>query len=150
MPGEQNRRNEVRAPIELKVEYKRLNTFFYDYTRNISKGGTFIKTDKPLPVGTRFLFKLTVPRLEDPLVLQGEVRWTQRPGEPVRDASNADPGMGIRFIYGDDNQRVDVEQTVERMMVQSLGQLIYSQLCGEAKTSGGEGPGDGGGDDGDS
>ena len=47
-----DRRSNLRAAIELNVEYKRLNTFFADYTRNISKGGTFIKTDKPLEVGT--------------------------------------------------------------------------------------------------
>jgi type IV pilus assembly protein PilZ len=45
-------RVEPRAPIELKVEYKRINSFFADYTRNISKGGTFIKTTKPLAIGT--------------------------------------------------------------------------------------------------
>ena len=48
-----DRRLEQRAPIELKVEYKKLNTFFADYTRNICKGGTFIKTARPLPVGSR-------------------------------------------------------------------------------------------------
>ncbi|HKO52206.1 MAG TPA: PilZ domain-containing protein, partial [Polyangiaceae bacterium] len=51
-----DRRSGFRAPIELKVEYKRLNTFFADYTKNISRGGTFIATDKPLPVGTDFVF----------------------------------------------------------------------------------------------
>jgi type IV pilus assembly protein PilZ len=45
-------REHVRAPIELKVEYKKMNTFFSDYTKNIIKGGTFIKTDKPLKLGT--------------------------------------------------------------------------------------------------
>ena len=48
----------ARAPIELKVDYKKLNTFIADYTKNISKGGTFIKTDRPLKVGTEFVFKL--------------------------------------------------------------------------------------------
>ena len=48
-------RQAVRAPIELKVDYKKLNSFFADYTKNISKGGTFIKTKKPLPIGTRLL-----------------------------------------------------------------------------------------------
>ncbi len=47
------------------MEYKRLNTFFYDYTKNISKGGTFIKTEKPLDIGTIFLFKLMVPSRDD-------------------------------------------------------------------------------------
>ena len=66
---ENERRREQRAPIELKVEYKRLNTFFYDYTKNISKGGTFIKTDKPLDIGTVFLFKLQLPAQAAPLAL---------------------------------------------------------------------------------
>ena len=83
-------RQHTRAPIELKVDYKKLNSFFADYTKNISKGGTFIKTRKPLPIGTRFLFKLTVPRRPEPFELLGEVVWSKGDGE--------EPGMGIRFI----------------------------------------------------
>ena len=49
--SDRERRADARSPIELKVEYKRLNTFFADYTKNISRGGTFIKTARPLPVG---------------------------------------------------------------------------------------------------
>ena len=75
------RRDHARAPIELKVEYKKLNTFFADYTKNICKGGTFIKTKKPLDVGTEFVFKLLVPRLGDPLALRGQVKWIVREGE---------------------------------------------------------------------
>ena len=63
-------RREPRAPIELKVDYKKLNSFFADYTKNISKGGTFIKTKRTLPIGTRFLFKLTVPGRESPFELR--------------------------------------------------------------------------------
>src|SRR5690348_1888069 len=42
-PSDSERRDGPRVPIELKVEYKKLNSFFADYTKNISKGGTFIK-----------------------------------------------------------------------------------------------------------
>ena len=63
----------LRAPIELKVEYKKLNTFFSDYTKNISKGGTFIKTERPLKVGTEFVFKLFVPARGEPFTLRGSV-----------------------------------------------------------------------------
>jgi uncharacterized protein (TIGR02266 family) len=83
MAEEDDRRRETRAPIELKVEYKRLNTFFYDYTKNISKGGTFIKTEKPLDVGTIFLFKLMLPSQSAPLALRGEVRWVVKDGAPL-------------------------------------------------------------------
>src|SRR5918998_1229859 len=97
-------RQHPRAPIELKVDYKKLNSFFADYTKNISKGGTFIKTKKPLPVGTRFLFKLSVPKREAPFELLGEVVWSKADAE--------EPGMGIRFIYSDDRQRRDFESVV--------------------------------------
>ncbi len=131
MAESSDRRQQERAPIELRVEYQRLNRFFYDYTRNISMGGTFIKTSKPLEVGTRFLFKLMIPTLPEPLVLHGEVRWILHEGE-TRIGEGPDgadePGMGIRFIYDDDEQRLAVEREVEKLMVGSLGPKIYASL----------------------
>lgn len=113
-------RQHVRAPIELKVDYKKLNSFFADYTKNISKGGTFIKTKKPLPIGTRFLFKLTVPLREAPFELLGEVVWSRPDAE--------EPGMGIRFIYANDGQRTDFESVVEKLMSDSLGGELTGRL----------------------
>ena len=128
-----DRRQDPRAPIELKVEYKKLNTFFADYTKNISKGGTFIRTKKPLDVGTEFIFKLAVPKLREPLSIRGQVRWVKRDGEPPPDGVPEDheAGMGIRFIYDTPDQRSQVEDTVEKLMIDSLGQLLYSKLMGK-------------------
>ncbi len=134
MTGKSESRQEPRAPIELKVEYQRLNRFFFDYAKNISKGGTFINTDKPLPVGTAFVFKLYVPTLAEPLVLQGEVESIHE-GTPSLDdrprpeqGEGHGAGMGIRFVYRDDEERREVKRVVERLMIESLGQLIYSHL----------------------
>src|SRR5215467_12822833 len=96
------RRNNDRHAIELKVEYKRLNTFFADYTKNISKGGTFIRTDKPLDVGTEFVFALGIPNLGEPVRLRGRVMWTI---PPERGTSDAPAGMGIRFQYANEEER---------------------------------------------
>jgi type IV pilus assembly protein PilZ len=133
-----DRRHENRAPIELKVEYKRLNTFFYDYTKNISKGGTFIKTDRPLDTGTVFLFRIQVPAVGTAIELRGEVRWVVRPGEPPPASipEGHEAGMGIRFMYQNDDERERFERSVEKMMVGSLGQLIYSRLLGEDRDDG--------------
>jgi type IV pilus assembly protein PilZ len=124
------RRLETRAPIELRVEYKRLNTFFHDYTKNISKGGTFIKTDRPLEIGTLFLFRLILPSPEEPLTLRGDVRWVVRAGEPPPPESGGatEPGMGIRFVYDDPEERLALTKRVERLMTGSLGPLIYGRL----------------------
>ena len=71
MTQDDDRRDSLRVPIELKVEYKKLNTFFADYTKNICKGGTFIRTKKPLEIGTIFVFRLTVPTLKEPIAIRG-------------------------------------------------------------------------------
>jgi type IV pilus assembly protein PilZ len=124
-----------RPPIELKVEYQKLNTFFADYTRNICKGGTFIRTRRPLGEGTEFVFKLIVPRLEEPLAIRGAVRWVVREGQPPppEAPAGAEPGMGIRFLYDSEGERRTIESIVERLMIDSLGQLIYSKLMGRAR-----------------
>lgn len=125
---EKDRRGGDRAPIELKVEYKRLNSFFADYTKNISRGGTFIRTERPLGIGTEFNFKLCVPTLETPLVLRGKVQWTVIPEEVVDDG---EPGMGIGFVYGSESERERIEAVVETLMVDSLGNVIYEKLMGK-------------------
>ncbi len=116
----QEHREHARAPIELKVDYKKLNSFFADFTKNISKGGTFIKTKKTLPIGTRFLFRLTVPARDAPFQLLGEVVHAEAGGD--------EPGMGIRFVWDDDRDRVEFESVVEGLMSESLGPVVTQAL----------------------
>jgi type IV pilus assembly protein PilZ len=127
---DEDRRGGSRAAIELRVEYKRLNSFFADYTKNISRGGTFISTDKPLDVGTDFVFKLGVPSLPEPLVLKGKVQWIVT----KEAAEGRDVGMGIGFVFESELERERVQMTVERLMVESLGPALYEKLVGSRKS----------------
>lgn len=129
-PNDDERRDGDRAPITLRVDYKRLNTFFADYTKNISKGGTFIRTPKPLDVGTSFVFVLTLPArpgTSEPvqLELSGVVKW-------VVDEADATPetpaGMGIKFVFQDDSERLEVERVVADLMRASLGEALTAKL----------------------
>lgn len=120
------RRVEPRRPIELKVEYKRLNTFFADYTKNISRGGTFIKTRRPLPIGTEFLFKLFVPGRAEPLTIHGEVQRI------VDEAPGEDQGMAIKFVYREGDPQEAIARAVEGMMGDSLGPRLSSRLLEHA------------------
>ncbi len=123
-----DRRRDFRAPIELRVEYKRLNTFFADYTKNISRGGTFIGTDRPLDVGTEFMFALDLPTLAEPLRLRGRVMWVTSTDE----ASKANPaGMGIEFQYANADERRDMEKMVEDLVVSQLGEHLAAKLLGK-------------------
>jgi type IV pilus assembly protein PilZ len=132
------RRGDDRAPITLKVDYKRLNSFFADYTKNISKGGTFIRTAKPLDIDTEFVFVLTLPEptLEGAgvkLELAGVVKWIV----PVDEATDDQPaGMGIQFVFESDAQRLRVESFVSDLMHQSLGPALAEKLLGQSKADG--------------
>ncbi len=123
----EERRKHIRAPIELKVEYKKLNTFFSDYTKNISKGGTFIKTDRPLPIGTEFLFRLFIPGRDEPFEIQGEVVWLNEEGNISR-PDVKEMGMGIRYVYSQESEREEFHHAVGEMMRKSLGEKLYRKL----------------------
>lgn len=131
---ESDRRGSPRAPISLRVEYSKLNAFFADYTKNISHGGTFIRSDDPMPVGTVFMFRLVVPRLEAPIALRGQVVWILRPGETPPPGQPEEPGMGIRFLYDSPEQRAAITETVEQLMIDSLGPHLYHRLTGRTRT----------------
>lgn len=113
-------RKSERIPIELRVDYPQLNSFFADYARNISKGGTFIRTDRPLPPGTLFHFRLTVPKRDEPFALLGEVIWSRKDGD--------EPGMGIRFVYRSEEEKMRLEQLVEALMRENLGPELSERL----------------------
>jgi type IV pilus assembly protein PilZ len=119
------KRDAFRAAITLRVDYKRLNTFFADYTKNISKGGTFIRTTKPLDVGTEFVFVLSFPDQDKQLRLKGEVIWVVAEDKATDEQP---PGMGIRFLFANDQEREAVDHFVEKMMQEALGDHISQKL----------------------
>ena len=131
----EDRRADTRRPIELKVEYKRLNTFFADYTKNISRGGTFIKTRRPLPIGTEFLFKLFVPGRAEPLTIHGEVQRIVS-GIDVDNDGDPDEGMAIRFVYREGDPQLEIARIVEGLMTDSLGPRLYGKLMDQQKRKG--------------
>lgn len=116
--------------IELTVEYKRLNAFFADYTKNISRNGTFIKTEKPLGIGTEFVFKLHVPGMEQPMALRGRVQWIVEPKDAT---AEQEAGMGIGFVWENEAERERIHNIVEKLMVGSLGPVIYDKLVGRRR-----------------
>ena len=123
-PAMSENRQHGRAPIELKVDYRKLNSFFADYTKNISKGGTYIKTKKSLPNGTLFIFRLSIPGRTSAFELNGEVVRSATSGE--------EPGMGIRFLWGNELERIEFERVVEQLMEQSLGRELTGNLLRHA------------------
>jgi type IV pilus assembly protein PilZ len=118
-----------RESIELVVRYQRLNAFFADYVKNISRGGTFVATAEPLPPDTEFVFSLGVPQMEDPIQLRAKVMWVTSPD--VESAANP-AGMGIQFQYQDAEERGRLERLIEQLIVDQLGQRHADFMLGRS------------------
>jgi CRP/FNR family cyclic AMP-dependent transcriptional regulator len=88
-------RSDIRVQRTLSLTYKDRMAFVRSYIGNVSSGGLFIKTDKPLPQGEQFLLRLQLPDLMEPLKISCEVVWARSAGQ----ATAREPaGMGVKFI----------------------------------------------------
>src|SRR5262249_39928015 len=67
----------------------------HDYTQNISRGGTFILTERELAIGTEVRVELSFPGLLAPIFLEGVVRWRRAAPEPD------ERGVGVEFRLDD-------------------------------------------------
>jgi type IV pilus assembly protein PilZ len=118
-----HQRRTARVPIEIKVEYKRINAFIADFTRDISGGGLFVRTDTPMPVGSEALFTLAIPRMEKPVTLKGIVRRVVAKGDPTTEA-----GMGVELLFDDEQERVALKRVVDALMIEHLGEALYRRF----------------------
>jgi len=135
--GGRERRESGRAAVQLPIEYERLNALLSDYTHNISRGGTFIRTDRPLSVGTVLSFTIRAPQLGDPIVLRGEVRWIV---EPAQAHAERPAGMGIEFVFDSPDHKAAIEDRLDRLMVDALGPAAFEKLMGKPAPVGSEAP----------
>jgi type IV pilus assembly protein PilZ len=74
--------------------FKDRASFIKAQAGNISKGGMFIRTKKPLGRGEQFVLKLQLPDLPDPMEIACQVAWMRGPSE---ESEQSPAGMGIQF-----------------------------------------------------
>jgi type IV pilus assembly protein PilZ len=86
-----------------------------------------------LAKGTVFVFQLTVPLQEEPFRIRGTVVWINDGTDPDQPGDEA--GMGIEFLYDDDSERIVFEDTVEELMRESLGDLLYTKLMERSRNA---------------
>ena len=72
-----DQRRDSRESVTLFVEYEGADDLVGDYTENLSSGGTFVATNRPLPIGTEIKLVLSFPGLLEPISVVGTVRWTR-------------------------------------------------------------------------
>ncbi len=86
-----DRRIETRQTVNR--EFASVDEFISEYVSNISRSGVFIKSEEPLPIGTRVTLKFTV--------IMDDLETIEGVGEVVRTIEKApgiQAGMGVVFI----------------------------------------------------
>src|SRR4051812_4337919 len=71
--AKEKQRAHARLAVNLLIDYQVLDQFLYDYATNISLGGVFIRSQNPLPVGTKLRVQFSLPGLDETVVTWGEV-----------------------------------------------------------------------------
>ncbi|MFH1810167.1 MAG: PilZ domain-containing protein [Pseudomonadota bacterium] len=85
-----DRRQSVRAPIDMWMEESKGNELYFRRTGNLSSGGVFFEQSIPHPLGTRVSLKFTLPGHQT--VIEAVAEIVNTPGE--KDGL----GMGVRFV----------------------------------------------------
>ena len=101
-----------RRPAKLRISYKKASTFVKEYSKNLKRGGTFIKTKKPLDVGRECILHLTVPGWDDPIEIHGNVVWSSKGVEVM---VGQEEGMGIKYDTTDGAGLVAAEQALKAL-----------------------------------
>lgn len=98
------RRISVRKTIN--HEFASVDEFINEYVTNISRSGVFIRSDEPLPIGTRVNLRFTV--------INDELETIEGLGEVVRVVEKGrQKGMGVVFVELSQVSR----ELIERILV---------------------------------
>ena len=116
-----SRRELLRVQAKVEVEFKSFDQFYGEYTKNISRGGIFIKTRQVLPAQTVLEILLKLPG-EKPLFLVGEVVHCMDPETAQR--NGWDPGFGVHFVDFEDGDHQALEQYIARHRQESPAALV--------------------------
>jgi len=133
IPDIAERRSECRFPVVIPVEYFPPDASgILSYAFNLSSNGTFVSSDYPLRVGSRFAIHLIIPvDCESCSILrtEGTVVWNKI--QPFRTRRN---GMGVRFIeplpealllnaLANNVQRLTRETEAKELLEERVGKL---------------------------
>jgi len=119
LPDRENRQK-TRVPLDTEVQVDNEGAFVEKFAGNVSRGGIFVKTPRPMPVGREVVLKIALAG-GGYLEVEGVVTWIREDEDPKTGEA---AGMGIRFKQ----LGAGIEVIVDRIVT-----------AGEARASGDDG-----------
>lgn len=111
------RRQDERVWAEIKLKFKSINGFIKEYAEDISKGGIFIRTKKPIPFNTPVKILLEFPDAGS-IELNGRVVYILNEEEAKRVMRN--PGVGVQFVDNPPEIMKKLEEFIEKVKKMKL------------------------------
>ena len=99
------------ALVRLNLRYPDLEAFVARFAPNVTRGGVFLASRKPRPVGEVIRFEIALAQGSPVLWGSGRVTWVREfnPAEPHRAH-----GMGVQFTFLDPECRPLLDRLLER------------------------------------
>ena len=104
-------RRAPRTPLILKVDYRDVDKFFTGFAENLSEGGMFISTSRPLQPGATLFLEFLLPDSSLKVKTRAEVMWSRKDPKSPREKR----GMGLRFEELSRDDRAKINMMIERM-----------------------------------
>src|SRR5262249_9050952 len=124
----------MRSPVTLKIKFKSatLDQFIERYSVDVSRGGIFIRTKDPLPVGSPLRFEFQLQDAQPLISGEGTVVWF-RAHDPA--GPGVARGRGVRF----DKLTSASQQVLEKILQEKAraGERARAELNGKLGMGGG-------------
>jgi uncharacterized protein (TIGR02266 family) len=130
------------APVRVRLRYAAFDTFIEKFAPNVTRGGVFLASKTPFPVGTVFAFELQLAGGEVALAGDGKVTWV-KPFDPAQPQKAH--GMGVQFLRLDEPSRGTLNQMLARKAAMAQTGAVPRAVAAGASGSmrigvGGSGP----------
>jgi uncharacterized protein (TIGR02266 family) len=98
-------------PVRVRLRYPDLDTFVEKFAPNVTRGGIFLASRDPRPVGQTLRFEVLLRQGAPVLSGKGRVTWVKEfnPAEPHRPY-----GMGVQFLEVDPVARPVLERLLQK------------------------------------
>lgn len=111
-PIEGQKRADKRYEVNIPVDCTTQHVFISNHVCNISRGGLFIRSDKPLPLQAEVSIVLRLPEAGTSIRATGRVVWNY---DMQKGTSRIIPGSGIRFVDMSASDRAILESYLKRL-----------------------------------
>jgi uncharacterized protein (TIGR02266 family) len=123
-------------PVRIRLRYASFDAFIDKFAPNVTRGGVFIASRTPLPMGTTFTFEIQLAGGEVALAGDGKVTWVKAfdPAAPQKPH-----GMGVQFLRLDNPSRELLNKVLARKAAPGSSGAVRAPM--PVATSGAHRPG---------